>query len=397
MTLAEDRASFWTDRRLLAALGVAGALATIALRWPGALTVDSTNQLRQAVSGHFTDWHPPLMAFVWRFLGSSPEAMFVLQVVTFWTGLALVANAVRSRWPLIVGLSPIVLHYLGVIGKDTLLASVLMLGAGLVASGWRRWGAVTIIAAGFLRANAGFAIGPLLLAGRKRLWTPFLGVAMIGLVALSSATVQRTGVERGLPLYDLAGIDHFSEGGSFPERCYTPLFWDTLGTPRCGNAFQQIDRNITAEWLMTIAKHPIAYAQHRIAHFNRSLFFIVPPAQQCVEAAEMHDCPVSIRGDFLTKNAFFWPCVWLAVGFALLLGPNIGPLATGLIWSGLAYGLSYAVVGVASDFRYFLWTEISVQLAAVLALVRGASIRWPLIAAGAVAALGYLARLAYLL
>lgn len=344
----------------------------------------------------YTDWHPPLMAFIWHWLGSSGEAMFVLQVGLFWAGLGLVAQAVQSRWALVVGLSPIVVYYLGVIGKDTLLASALMFGVGLAAVGWRRSGAVAVLAAGFLRANAGFAIGPLLLKGRKRLWTPVIGVAMVGLVALSSAMVQRTGVERGLQLYDMAGIDHFTDGKRFPRDCYTPFFWDTLATGRCSNRFQRSE-SLTAEWLTTIARHPVAYAMHRIAHFNRSIFFVVPPAQQCVEAPEMHDCPVSARSDFLTKNALFWPCIWLAVGIALLLVPNVGTLATGLVWSGLAYGLSYAIVGVASDFRYFLWTEIAVQLALVLALLKGASIRWPLIAAGAVAAVGYAARFAYLI
>ena len=382
------------DRPPTAVLAAVGALGTLAVRWPGTLTVDSTNQLRQVISGSYTDWHPPLMAFVWHWLGASPEAMFVLQVTMFWAGLALVARAERSGWPLLVGLSPIAVYYLGVIGKDTLLASALMFGVGLAAAGWRWSGAVAVVAAGFLRANAGFAIGPLLLKGRKRLWTPVIGVAMIGLVALSSATVQRTGVERGLPLYDLTGIDHFRDGARFPEGCYTPFFWDTLGTPRCGNAFQR-GENLTVEWLTSVAKHPIAYAQHRIAHFNRSTFFIVPPAQQCVEAPDMHECPVAARSDFVTKNALFWPCVWLAIGFALLLVPGIGTLASGLVWSGLAYGLSYAIVGVASDFRYFLWTEIAVQLALVLALSRRASIRWPIAAGAAIAGIGYLARLAY--
>lgn len=305
------------------------------------------------------------MAFLWSGLGASPAAMFVLQVAAFWTGLALIARSVRSSWPLIVGFSPIVVYYLGIIGKDTLLASVLMLGAGLVAMGWRWAGSVLLLAGGFLRANAGFAIGPLIFR-RPLLALPF-GVLMGCLVAVSSSIVaERTGVERSLQLFDLAGIDHYSEGNRFPKGCYTPLFWDVLSTERCGNAFQRSD-NLTGQWLSTIVRHPVAYAQHRIAHFNRATFFLVPPAQQCVEAPEMHDCPVGPVKDAVAKNALFWPCLWLALGIALLFLPGLGDLTRMLAWSGVIYGLSYAVVGVASDFRYFLWTEGAVQLALVLA------------------------------
>ncbi|MBK6512195.1 MAG: hypothetical protein IPG06_23960 [Haliea sp.] len=34
--------------------------------YPGAMSIDSYEQLRQARSGQFGDWHPPFMAWVWR-------------------------------------------------------------------------------------------------------------------------------------------------------------------------------------------------------------------------------------------------------------------------------------------------------------------------------------------
>jgi hypothetical protein len=328
------------------------------------------------------------MAALWS-LCPTPAAMLVLQIALFWTGLALVARAARSPWPLIIGLSPIAVYYLGIIGKDTLLASALMLGAGLCSLGWRWTGAAVLLVGGFLRANAGFALGPLLF---KRIWlAAVFGVLMLGLVALSSRAVERTGVERGLQLFDLAGIDHFEGGNRFPEGCYTSMLWDTLSTGRCGHAFQR-SGNVTGEWISAIVRHPVAYAEHRIAHFNRATFFLVPPAQQCVEAPELHDCPVSARSDFITKNALFWPCLWLAVGIALLFMPGLGGIASALSWSALVYGFSYAVVGVASDFRYFLWSEIAVQMALVLAWRDGVRLRTPALVGAAVVVLGYAAR-----
>ena len=70
-----------------AALLCAGQLI---VTFPGRLVVDSTQQLSQALSHRYGDWHPPVMAFVWslliRITGSS-GALLVLHQVLHWLGI----------------------------------------------------------------------------------------------------------------------------------------------------------------------------------------------------------------------------------------------------------------------------------------------------------------------
>ena len=243
------------------------------------------------------------------------------------------------------------------------------------------------------RTNGIFAFPPLLFLSLRRTW--LLPKAILFSLILSLALIpisqwinhdilhaEQRGIERSLQLYDIAGIAYFSNDSSvlpvnIPnlKRCYTPLFWDTLISERCGNAFSRIDRDITRDWLFSIVTHPTAYARHRLAHFNRETFFLVPPAQQCVDAPEFHNCPKSFLSDTITKNGLLWPAAWLALGLVMLLS-GLGEAARALCLSGLLYGFGYLLVGVAADFRYFYWTELAIQTALIFQLATFGFPRW---------------------
>ena len=210
-------------------VAAAAALLTFIVHFPGELTPDAAKQLSEAHSGRFTDWHPPIMAMLWS-LFPRPEAMLALQVSLHWVGIAGLALRLSGRWRwlmLAVGLTPIAFKYLGVLQKDTLLASLFIAAFGLL--GHSRVGAAALGLLGSLvRANGVFAFGPLLLPR----WS--LATTMAASIALSAALIpasmvfnravaEPTGVERSLQLYDLTGIKHFSGEQS---NCYTPLFWD---------------------------------------------------------------------------------------------------------------------------------------------------------------------------
>ena len=202
------------------------------------------------------------------------------------------------------------------------------------------------------------------------------------LINNSIVRASRTNVERSLQLYDLAGIAYFSNDKSvLPvnivnlQRCYTPLFWDTLGSERCQNAFGRLDRNIRLDWVTSIATHPIAYLMHRTSHFNREVFFLVPFAQQCVEAPEFHACPQGLLADGINKNGLLWPVAWLALGVTMLLSGS-SSVSRALCLSGVGYGLSYFFFGVAADFRYYYWTELAVQTALIFEIACFGFQRW---------------------
>src|SRR5689334_19192878 len=95
-------------------------IATIGLRWPGALIGDSMVQLQDMHAGRLTDWHSPMMSLAWRALAGRPQSMLILQSTIYWAGIALAADALGRRttfkrgwWIFAVGLTPMSLLYLG--------------------------------------------------------------------------------------------------------------------------------------------------------------------------------------------------------------------------------------------------------------------------------------------
>ena len=358
------------------------ALLTIALRWPGALIGDSVVQLAEIRSGHLTDWHPPLMAVVWRAMGTSAQAMLVLQNLLYWLGFGLLADRLlqdgRRNWAgfmLVVGLSPLSLNYLGTIQKDTLLTSLFVLATGLTACFGARAGIVSAFIGVLTRANAVFAFGPYAVRTRSRPLTILLSlIVAAALVPVSSVINHRilgaapSHVEKSLQLFDLAGIERYSGkhvlGPKF-SRCYSPFYWDSLELG-C-NAFTQTPENITHSWLTAIADEPVAYARHRLSNFNHNIYFLVPPLQECALVPQFHkNCRgnPSLLMDAVSRNALFWPVTWLVLGLILLSLP-LDPLAETLVVSALLYGFAYLIVGVASGFRYFYWSELALQVALV--------------------------------
>jgi len=107
--------------------------------YPGVMTYDSRLQLGEAISGNFTDQHPPIMAMLWRMLlifdsGSAP--MLVFHLLLFWGAIAIFGASIMEKHPRFVWLFPLlwlippVMGMTGVIWKDTGLAtSWLMLSA----------------------------------------------------------------------------------------------------------------------------------------------------------------------------------------------------------------------------------------------------------------------------
>ena len=379
---------------------------SLIFHWPGSLTPDSINQLNQAKEGIYTDWHPPIMAWMWHYflkLGYKYETLFLLQIILHWLGIGLIANTLRSANKnkytfliLLTGFTPIALKYTGIIQKDTLMTSFLIFGfaISLYSNKLVRYLSIIFILLGLLiRFNGVFAAPPLIfLAFRFKfsllkniLYSILLSLLLIPFsqnINHSFFEAERTRVERGLQLYDIVGTAYFSGDLTLLpvridnlKKCYTPLFWDTLTTERCNFAYSKIDENISHLWIKSIIANPVSYVKHRIFHFNSTIFFLVPPAHQCIEAPEMHDCPRSLRSDAIAKNGLVWPVTWLSIGFILLM-LGLAEIPRALCMSGFLYGIAYIFIGVASDLRYFYWTEFSIQIALLLQLSIYTFPRW---------------------
>ena len=447
---------------ILAAIGC--GIVSYAVRFPGVMGPDATNQYRQALTHNFTDWHPPIMAAVWSVLtnfGSGSAPMLALQVLLYWIGVGFVASGLcrigrtgAALFLVLASASPLFIYYNGMIYKDVAVSSALAAAFG-IAFWWRvqqrrlpvAAGAICglLIAYGTLaRANAVFAFAPVALF---IFWPSLRGLRMAGLALLLTCGAiptssfinhqilgaRESGVDVSLPLYDLVGIAHYSgdmsvlpSGVSMSEdqltRCYSPRFWDPLGEPVCGNPLGQVvelrpklSESVYVSWLRAIARHPVAYAEHRVKHFNASLNWVVPALAcrwalfdiQCGSRNELGqsiDTPETrrwVKIDYLKKNFLVWPATWVGFGltlFFLIVRESAGPevvAARYLLASGLIYGSAYLLVGIAADIRYYYWTMVAVQVAAVLSfrsLKQSHKVRYLLGVVAAVAAVGYVAR-----
>lgn len=128
------------------AILIIGGLLFLAYAHPGLMTLDSCDQLTEARAGFYTDAHPPVMAALWRVLDlviAGPFLMLVLQGVGFLVGTyLLLSRALAPRAAAIAAsltlLYPPVLTSMAFVWKDSLMAGMLLLGAGLVTSPCRR-------------------------------------------------------------------------------------------------------------------------------------------------------------------------------------------------------------------------------------------------------------------
>lgn len=158
----------WSSRRswLPAAIVlVVGWLGLMVYAYPGFMSYDSVLQLQEARSGVFTDWHPAVMAELWRWcdrIVEGPLLMLLIQTICFVAGLFLVLrkllpNLAASIVTVVILLFPPVSTTMAVIWKDSQMIAMLALGTALLLSSRRRVrivGLVLFVIASALRHNA---------------------------------------------------------------------------------------------------------------------------------------------------------------------------------------------------------------------------------------------------
>lgn len=404
--------------------------------WPGIMIDDGRWQYQQSVDNSYEDWHPPLMAWIWRrlmFVHPGPAPMLVLQLSLYWVGIGLAAYwAWKSRRAglalaiVLAGWVPAPLALSGTITKDCLMAGALLCATGLllvrhVTRGWQAYagasfgaGALIFVAAA-LRLNAVVACLPLLLvalpAGLVRSRIRLTASAMVGALALFAIgpainfllEAEKTDVALSLIIFDLGGITEHSGIDQFPDlgvrdpvavnhRCYDPIQWDSystwakkvcpLGFERFQSGKDNDDFDPFSVWIHAVANHPIAYAEHRLAHFNASSEFLVSEGPTFTSWSQSVPNPwgyrvrpnpaltfVSGLADGAAHTPFGWPIFWISLALASLVAAIISAAsieAMALAASSFLYGLSYLVLGVAVGMRYYFWTISASALAAIL-------------------------------
>jgi hypothetical protein len=258
-----------------------------------------------------------------------------------------------------------------------------------------------------------WALPPVLRRGWRRSVGSVLLLALPLAAAMPVANAligaKRSEVTLSLVIFDLAGITEFTGEDQFPplgvrdagtvvRRCYQADKWDSYSwwrDPICPVNFEGVRRAFHVRrispirwWLSAIAHHPLAYVEHRASHWTIATRFTdADPGERPVQV----EAPPNEWGFAVTPNPVVqgvdaaalasaqtpigWPCVWIAALVALLWRRGLrGDLVTVLALSALLYALGYAVVSVASELRYYLWTYVAGGIAIVIAL--GEAERW---------------------
>jgi hypothetical protein len=364
-------------------------------------------------------------------LDPGPGSMFLLIASFYWLGFAVLAVTLarQSLWRAVVlvllALSPPAFVLVGIIWRDVLFAVFWLLAAALTLAVAERDAkvrlpvqviAIALIALGvLLRPNAllaapilaGFVLWPMRFFWKRTaifyLPAAVAGFALVQVVYYAVLDAKREHPLQSIMVFDLGGITHFSKQNQFPgtwtpeqitmltERCYQPVEWNSYWTfAPCDIVMQRLHaQNIygTAElvdaWRRAILGHPRAYLQHRFAYMttflvDANLTMWTKDLEDSSKAA-FADNPrlmaVKAIDDSLAPTPFLRAGSWLVVCAAVVAfgwrrrGTPAGAFAVGACGSAVVYLLTFAAVGVASDFRYAYW--------AVLAGLAAAVVIWP--------------------
>jgi hypothetical protein len=410
-------------------LACAAGLALSLSFWPGIMIWDSGRQYLQALSGHFDDWHPPLMEWVWRLflpLMPGPGPMLILQLGLYGVALGLLVyrswqrgHKLAAAWLAATGLFPPTLLVMATITKDSLMAAVLLAAFALLArfsdTGSRpaRLIAVALILiASCLRFNAFLAGLPLLALAMPARWTGhrgrmavFLAGAAVAMLLAMPVTnrllhAERSGVELSLVIFDLGGITAHGGGNAFPamavsnpvavnQSCYAAERWDSYSwwvDPVCPIRFETVRaafarQHINPEifWAEAILAHPLAYLSHRLEHWNIAEQFLVrqTTGRWITSASDPNrwgfqvvpnaaNRLVSAAVWAVNATPFGWPCWWLALSLGLVMLARRSRLVLALAGSALLYEMGNAALSVASELRYHCWPMGATLIAAML-------------------------------
>lgn len=414
-------------RLLLACVAILLAIGfglTLVIFYPGVMTFDAKYLHEYATKGTMGDWQSPVMVWLWSLIDPiAPGAgsMFLLIAATYWLGFGVLSLSLACRGSKIalllplLALTPPAFALAGIIWRDVLFAACWLL-AGSVAfavsderSGIRLSGqalALALVIVGvLLRPNALLA-APVLAAYAIWLSPPSLrrtALLYIPAALLCFGIVQLVyygvlGAKREHPLqtvmiFDLGGISHFAKENQFPvawskaenamllDGCYQPTMWDIYWRLEpCDFVMRKVEREkglfgtsaIPKAWLTAIARHPVAYLQHRTAFmwnfltgYNLTMWTadVENPARD-VFANRAAFGALRSAHDVLKPTPFlragFWLLACIALcGIAWNRAPREAAFVLGVCGSAAVYVLTFYGVGVSSDYRYGYWAVLA--------------------------------------
>jgi hypothetical protein len=224
-------------------------------------------------------------------------------------------------------------------------------------------------------------------------------VAGYGLIHAAYYTlldVERTHPLHSVLVFDLGGISFYSGENRFPAtftpeqtamlfttQCYNPTRWDFYWhLPGCDFVMEKLDRSpdkvfgtprLVEAWKDAVTSRPLAYLKHRL-HYTWVLLtgpnLVIPtldldhPTRQ-IHAQNPHFMALVGVLNMLEPFWVFRLGIWLVIAIAIcalawrVRATPSGAFVIGTNASAIAYVLSFAVFGVAAEYRYGYWIVLT--------------------------------------
>src|SRR5262249_1996002 len=199
----------------------------------------------------------------------------------------------------------------------------------------------------------------------------------------------------------LGGITHYSGDNVFPVSwtdqqqlmlttdCHRGDMWDWYWyMPPCDFVMTRLEAEnlfhspaIGESWRAAISKHPLAYLAHRAAYMGKFLFEqnqTLPATRPA--AANVNFAPSAAYATYAAAHEALKITPLFRTGFWLVLCAAVcvvawprresaaGAFALATAGSALLYVASFALLGVAADFRYGYWAVPAALCAATMLL-----------------------------
>ena len=304
-------------------LAMVGLIITLRMFYPGLVSSDSVDQYEQGMSFIFSDWHPPIMSFIWAITNDwvpGPFGMLLLECSLYWGALLLLSISIPkdhrrlSLAVIVVGFLPFTVGTLGHIWKDVLHAVIWLCAVGIICIGFsldngRR--KKLLLLAGFLlflgsmfRFNAIFGLFPLIwllfnkskmCAGKKWLTIflifPLCAIFLNTFFNYGFLHSAKSRVYQSLIVFDIGGISHFSGKDYFEENwnsneskellstCYDSGAWDVYAWGPCNFVIEKLhtsgswnDGSLMKKWIVAMYHEPGAYLKHRYENYLKLLW-----------------------------------------------------------------------------------------------------------------------------
>ncbi|MBS1120757.1 MAG: hypothetical protein H6Q90_2985 [Deltaproteobacteria bacterium] len=397
------------------AILVIGWLGLVLYAYPGYMSYDSVLQLQEARADVYSNWHPPAMAELWRFVEyviAGPFGMLVLQSTSFLAGAHLLLRRAMAPRAAAICASlllwfPPVSTSMAVIWKDSQMMGYLLLGTALLLSERRPVrlvGLLVLAVSTAMRHNALTMTFPIVLLlfvwtighrGWRRYaislaaWIGITGCAQLVNVAL---TTNDQHVWHGsIALIDIVGTLRYAEPMSDAElrpilegtpvvpkdgfqaaakAVYRPEFmFDTMWATNKFFDAPSTDAQraaVTRAWKSIVLEHKGAYLRYRADVMRKVLQLSRKPVPSSIYVwfTDIQD-PVGSAGRLqhnASRSAFQIPLqtLMLKLGTSWLYRPYLYLfilLALAPLWIRNRETLAIALMGISSEAALFVLTS----------------------------------------